>query len=64
MGRGRGYTDESQWPAILDRVKGDIESACQSMAAGDVRIYILQGVAASRPLNVLTRYTELLHDRR
>ncbi len=63
-GAGRGYTDASEWPAILDRVKGDIETACQLMAAGDVRINVLQGVAASRPLNVLTRYTELLHDRR
>ena len=61
-GAGRGYTDIDEWPELLQRVKADIDTACDQLAGGDVRINIEQGIKSSRPLNLLTRYTELRHD--
>lgn len=61
-GAGLGYTDVDAWPDLLQRVKGEISRACEEMSAGDVRINIEQGITAARPLNLLTRYTELRRD--
>jgi len=61
-GAGRGYTDSDEWPVLLQRLKGQIAVACEQMSAGDVRINIEQGLQAARPLNLLTRYTELRRD--
>jgi len=61
-GAGVGYTDENEWPDLLQRVKGQIATACGEMAGGDVRINIEQGLTTARPLNLISRYTELLHD--
>jgi len=61
-GAGVGFTDEDDWPDLLQRIKDQISTACEEMAAGDVRINIEQGLTAARPLNLLSRYTELLHD--
>jgi probable DNA repair protein len=61
-GVGRGYTKSDDWPSLLHRVSDQIAAACHDMASGDVRINIEQGVLAARPLNLLTRYTELRHD--
>lgn len=62
-GAGRGFTDTDAWPELLQHIKQQITAACDDMSRGDVRINIEQGVQAARPLNVLTRYTELLRDR-
>jgi hypothetical protein len=58
-GAGRGFTDEDDWPGLLDSVKAAISAACDEFIAGDVRLVEKQGAAAARPLNVLSRYTEL-----
>ena len=58
-GAGRDYTDEAEWPALLQRIKDEIRLACNDLAAGDVRLNIKQGVQAARHLNLLSRFTEL-----
>ena len=61
-GAGYGYTDSDEWPEILQRMKEQVYGACRELANGDVRINIQQGVKAARPLNLLSRFTELRHD--
>jgi probable DNA repair protein len=61
-GAGRGYRNEDSWPELLQRIKEQIAAACDDLSRGDVRINIEQGVQAARPLNLLTRYTELKRD--
>jgi hypothetical protein len=61
-GAGIGYTDADEWPELLQRVKEQIAVACGELASGDVRINIAQGLKSARPLNLLSRYTELRHD--
>ena len=58
-GAGHGYTDPAEWPVLLEQVKERISVACDEMSGGDVRINIEQGVNSARPLNLLTRYTQL-----
>lgn len=61
-GGGRGYTDVNDWPELLERIKSQIAIACKDISNGDVRINIEQGLQAARPLNLLTRYSELRRD--
>ena len=61
-GAGRGYTDVEEWPHILQQAKARILAACDEISGGDVRLNIEQGIVAARPLNLLTRYTELRRD--
>jgi ATP-dependent helicase/nuclease subunit B len=61
-GAGLDYSDFEKWPELLRQIKNKILLACADLEAGDVRINIEQGVQAARPLNLLTRYTELLRD--
>ncbi len=61
-GAGRGFTDESEWPDFLAEVGAQIDQACDSLIAGDVRIVAEQGAGKARGLNLLSRYTELRHD--
>jgi hypothetical protein len=61
-GAGRGYRNEDSWAELLQRIKEQIAAACDDLSRGDVRINIEQGVQAARPLNLLTRYTELKRD--
>ncbi len=61
-GAGRGFTDETGWPDLLAAVGALIDAACDDLVAGDVRLVARQGATAARPLNVLSRYTELRHD--
>ena len=63
-GAGRGFTNTEEWPQLLQRIKEEIAVACEDLAVGDVRINIEQGLQAARPLNLLTRYTELRRDLR
>lgn len=61
-GAGRGFTNVNEWPALLQTIKAQIALACDEIAAGDVRINIEQGLLSARPLNLLTRFTELKRD--
>ena len=61
-GGGRGYTDEELWPDLIAAISEEIQSAADDFVAGDVRIDRSQSVDAARPLNVLSRFTELRHD--
>ena len=63
-GAGRGYTDIDEWPGLLRRVTAEVDAACREMADGDVRINIEQSLQEARPLNLLTRYSELRRERR
>jgi len=58
-GAGHGYTDSDDWPELLQRIKEQVYVACRELASGDVRINIEQGMKTARPLNLLSRYTEL-----
>ena len=58
-GAGLGYTDVDEWPDLLRQVKTQISIACDEISSGDVRLNIEQGIKSARPLNLLTRYTEL-----
>ncbi len=62
-GAGRGFTDEDAWPELLDAVTSQIQTACDDLIAGDVRLVAQQGAGKARHLNVLSRYTELHRDR-
>jgi len=61
-GAGMGYTDVDEWPELLQQVKAQIAAACDEISNGDVRLNIEQGIKSARPLNLLTRYTELRRD--
>lgn len=61
-GVGRGYSDVDTWQELLDQIKAAIASACNDISSGDVRINIEQGITLARPLNLLSRYTELRRD--
>jgi ATP-dependent helicase/nuclease subunit B len=61
-GAGLGYTDADEWPELLQQVKAQIATACGEISNGDVRLNIEQGIKSARPLNLLTRYTELRRD--
>ena len=60
-GAGRGFTDETLWPQLLENICAEIEAACDKLIAGDVRIIANQGATSARRLNLLSRYTELRH---
>jgi ATP-dependent helicase/nuclease subunit B len=61
-GAGLGYTDADEWPDLLQQIKVQISAACDEISSGDVRINVEQGIKSARPLNLLSRYTELLRD--
>ena len=61
-GVGRGFTDEAQWPEYLAEVEQEIRNACDRLVAGDVSLLAAQGASSARPLNLLSRYTELRHE--
>jgi len=61
-GAGLGYTDADEWPDLLQQIKVQISAACDEISGGDVRINIEQGIKSARPLNLLSRYTELRRD--
>lgn len=61
-GAGVGYTDPDEWPAQLAGWSDTVRRACEELTAGDVRIDLTQALADARPLNLLTRFTELRND--
>ena len=42
-------------------ISEEINNACDNLVAGDVRLIAEQGATDARPLNLLSRYTELRH---
>lgn len=61
-GAGVGYTDPEPWPGQLGDWSTMVRRACEELTAGDVRVNSDQAVADARPLNLLTRFTELRSD--
>lgn len=61
-GAGRDYSDSESWHELLRSSKEQIDIACAQLGAGDVRINLRQGVRNARPLNLLSRYTELCRE--
>ena len=61
-GAGAGYTDPELWPEQLASWSEIVHSACAELTAGDVRIDMTQAVADARPLNLLSRFTELRNE--
>lgn len=58
-GVGAGYTDTEIWPQQLAEWSDTVRRACAELTAGDVRIDLSQSVEEARPLNLLSRFTEL-----
>lgn len=61
-GVGRGYDNRENWHETLQAWVRVVEQACEELSLGDVRINGALGNAEARPLNLLTRYTELKRD--
>jgi hypothetical protein len=61
-GAGAGYSDPEKWPDQLAEWSGLVRSACRELSHGDVRLDSTQTVLDARPLNLLTRFTELRND--
>lgn len=61
-GAGTGYSDPEKWPDQLAEWSGLVRSACRDLSHGDVRLDSTQAVLDARPLNLLTRFTELRND--
>jgi probable DNA repair protein len=60
---GREFSPKLDWDDALARWKEEVSIAAREIAAGDIRINALQTTQAARPLSILSRYRELLHDR-
>ncbi len=61
-GAGRELSPKLNWDDALARWKEKVAAAADAIAAGDVRINMLQNTQAARPLSILSRYRELLRD--
>jgi RecB family exonuclease len=61
-GAGRSFTSTDTWEDDLRRWKSRVMDAASQIQSGDVRINMLQGSDASRPLSLLSRVEELRHD--
>ena len=62
-GVGRQLSPKLDWDDALARWKEIVTAAASAIAAGDVRINVLQNTQVARPLSILSRYRELLRDR-
>jgi hypothetical protein len=60
---GRDLSPKLDWDDSLADWKHQVEIAAQEIASGDVRINALQNAQQARPLSLLSRYRELLHER-
>jgi len=61
-GAGAEYSDKDAWPEQLAEWSAVVRAACQDLSGGDVRLNSTQAVVDARPLNLLTRFTELRND--
>jgi RecB family exonuclease len=62
-GAGRSFTSTDSWDEDLLRWKSRVKDAAAQIQRGDVRINMVQGSDAARPLSLLSRVEELRHDR-
>jgi hypothetical protein len=58
----RDLSPKLDWDSSLADWKHQVEIAAGDIAAGDVRLSVLQNAQQARPLSLLSRYRELLHD--
>ena len=61
-GAGRGYDEPDDWDDRLGTWVQSVIQACDELSGGDVRLNAARGVTDARPLNLLTRFTELRRD--
>lgn len=61
-GIGRGFSDKVDLETALPGWRRQVELACEALSRGDVRLNARQSVADARPLNLLTRFTEVRRD--
>jgi len=59
---GRDWSANLDWDNALADWKDQVEIAAQEIASGDIRISVLQSAKQARPLSLLSRYRELLHE--
>ncbi len=59
----RDLSAKLDWDSSLANWKSQVGNAAQEIASGDVRISALQNAKQARPLSLLSRYRELLHER-
>jgi hypothetical protein len=59
---GRDLSPKLDWDSSLADWQGQVEIAAQQIASGDVRISALLNAQQARPLSLLSRYRELMHD--
>ncbi len=63
-GAGPGIVQTDDWAGTLESWLNDVREAAREIAKGDVRIARKQASRDSRPLNLLSRYTELHRESR
>ncbi len=63
-GAGPALVETDDWTDTLDGWLDDVRRAEREIAAGDVRVAVKQTSRDVRPLNVLSRYTELRRESR
>jgi probable DNA repair protein len=61
-GAGEGFSDTEGWDDQLANWSQLVRDACAAIARGDVRVNRFQTVEDARPLNLLTRFTELRNE--
>ena len=60
---GAGAADHEDWAELLAQWSDTVREACAGIARGDVRLNLRQSVEEARPLNPLSRFTELRNER-
>ena len=63
-GAGPALIETDDWNDALDAWLDDVRRAAREIAAGDVRVAVKQTSRDIRPLNLLSRYTELRRESR
>jgi ATP-dependent helicase/nuclease subunit B len=61
-GAGEGFSEPEDWDDQLGNWSQLVRDACIEIARGDVRVNRFQTVEDARPLNLLTRFTELRNE--
>jgi hypothetical protein len=61
-GAGEGFSEIDDWDDRLANWSQLVRNACRDIAHGDVRVNRFQAVEDARPLNLLTRFTELRNE--
>ncbi len=62
-GAGPALKDIDGWQSALDGWKDEVRGAAKNIARGDVRINAAQSNGDARPLNLLSRFSELTRER-